>query len=170
MCQFGSVQCSASKPSRTRAPGLVKVLSCFLSRDSELGYYRVLSHYYPEDSEKLAVKASSLVFVLTRGADGWATTIHAGQVRKPRGLSSPSPPAETTALPVKRSLLQPSEHVPWGPTCGTAEQGLSSGARSPRTWISRTLVSHQLLPLTSVAPQGHLFGHFHRTGSYCGIV
>ncbi|KAM6400168.1 NADPH oxidase activator 1 [Rhynochetos jubatus] len=48
-------------------------------RDSESGYYRVLSHYYPKDSEKLAVKASSLVFVLMRGADGWATAIHDGQ-------------------------------------------------------------------------------------------
>lgn len=128
-CQLALVQCSGSKPSRTRTPGLVKVLSFFLSRDSESGYYRVLSHYYPEDSEKLAVKASSLVFVLTRGADGWATAIHDGQVRKTGGLSSPSPPAETTALPGNRSLLQPAEHVPWGPTYSAAEQRMSPGAR-----------------------------------------
>ncbi|XP_069729201.1 NADPH oxidase activator 1 isoform X2 [Phaenicophaeus curvirostris] len=48
-------------------------------RDSESGYYRVVSHYCPEDSEKLEVKAGSLVFVLARRADGWATAIHDGQ-------------------------------------------------------------------------------------------
>ncbi|GAB0198327.1 NADPH oxidase activator 1 [Grus japonensis] len=60
-------------------------------RDSESGYYRVLSHYYPKDSENLAVKASSLVFVLTRGADGWATAIHDGQkLRIPSSLLEPA--------------------------------------------------------------------------------
>ena len=139
-CQFGSVQCSGPKPSSTRTPGLAKVLSFFLSRDSESGYYRVLSHYYPEDSEQLVVKASSLVFVLTRGADGWATAIHDGQVRRTGGLSSPCPPAETTALLVNRSWLQPSEHVAWGPTCSTAEQRMSSGAR-----FHRRVTSHRFL-------------------------
>lgn len=116
-CHFESVQCSGSKPSSTRSPGFVKVLSFpfSLSRDSESGYYRVSSQYYPEGSEKLAVKGGSLVFVLARGGDGWATAIHDGQVRKPEGLSSPSPPAETTAPRVSRNLLQPPEHVPWGP-------------------------------------------------------
>ncbi|PKU28998.1 hypothetical protein llap_20698 [Limosa lapponica baueri] len=52
-------------------------------RDSESGYYRVLSHYYPKDSEEQAVKASSLVFVLSREADGWATAIHDGQANRP---------------------------------------------------------------------------------------
>lgn len=129
-CHFGWVRCSGSKPSHSRTPGLVKELSFpfFLSRDSESGYYRVLSHYYPKDSENLAVKASSLVFVLTRGADGWATAIHDGQVRNLGGLSSQSPPAETTALLVNRSSLPPSGHIPWGPTGSTAEQRMSSGA------------------------------------------
>lgn len=123
-CRFGSVQCSASKPSSTRSPGFVKVLSFpfSLSRDGESGYYRVSSQYHLEGSEKLAVKGGSLVFVLTRGGDGWATAIHDGQVRKPEELSSSSPPAETTALPVSRNLLQPPEHVPWGPTWSTAGQ------------------------------------------------
>lgn len=97
--KHGTVWISAvfwTKASSTRPPGLVKVLSFSLSRESESGYYRVLSHYYPKDSEKLAVRASSLVFVLTRGGDGWATAIHDGQVRTVGGLSSPSPPAETT--------------------------------------------------------------------------
>ncbi|XP_065593782.1 NADPH oxidase activator 1 isoform X2 [Cyrtonyx montezumae] len=60
-------------------------------RDRESGYYRVLSHYYPEGVEKLAVKASSLVFVLARGADGWATAIHDGQkLQIPASLLEPA--------------------------------------------------------------------------------
>ncbi|XP_030316807.1 NADPH oxidase activator 1 isoform X2 [Calypte anna] len=60
-------------------------------RDSETGYCRVLSLYHPEDSEKLAVKARSLVFVLARGADGWATAIYDGQkLRIPSSLLEPA--------------------------------------------------------------------------------
>ncbi|XP_010190392.1 PREDICTED: neutrophil cytosol factor 2-like, partial [Mesitornis unicolor] len=60
-------------------------------RDSESGYYRVVSPHYPEDSERLAVKGGSLVFVLTRGTDGWATAIHDGQkLRIPSSLLEPA--------------------------------------------------------------------------------
>ncbi|XP_029856576.1 NADPH oxidase activator 1 isoform X6 [Aquila chrysaetos chrysaetos] len=75
-------------------------------RDSDSGYYRVLSHYYPEDSEKLAVKASSLVFVLARGEDGWATVIHDGQ-KISNGI--PLPPAQVppSRLHVKQKPESP---------------------------------------------------------------
>ncbi|KFU86659.1 NADPH oxidase activator 1, partial [Chaetura pelagica] len=60
-------------------------------RDSESGYCRVVSHYCPEDLENLAVKAKSLVFVLARGADGWATAIYDGQkLRIPCSLLEPA--------------------------------------------------------------------------------
>ncbi|KFP92100.1 NADPH oxidase activator 1, partial [Apaloderma vittatum] len=60
-------------------------------RDRLDGYCRVLSRYYPEDTEKLSVNAGSLVFVLTRGADGWATAIHDGQkLRIPSSLLEPA--------------------------------------------------------------------------------
>ncbi|XP_044848164.1 NADPH oxidase activator 1 isoform X3 [Mauremys mutica] len=48
-------------------------------RDRSSGYYRVVTHYYPEDSEEMAVKSSTIIFVLTKGADGWATAISDGQ-------------------------------------------------------------------------------------------
>ncbi|KAM9116803.1 NADPH oxidase activator 1 isoform 3-T3 [Pangshura tecta] len=48
-------------------------------RDRSSGYYRVVTHYYPEDSEEMAVKSSTIIFVLTKGADGWATAICDGQ-------------------------------------------------------------------------------------------
>lgn len=137
MCQFGSMQCSGSKPSSTRTPRLVKVLLFFLSRDSESGYYRVLSHYYAEDSEKLSVKASSLVFVLARGVDGWATVIHDGQVRKTGGLSSPSPPAETTALPVKRSCCNPLSTFLGDPLLALQSRG----------WVQELIPTDQLLTM-----------------------
>ncbi|KAG8560312.1 hypothetical protein GDO81_014910 [Engystomops pustulosus] len=42
------------------------------------GYHRVMVHYYPEDSGEVAVKANSILFVLTKHGD-WATAIHDGQ-------------------------------------------------------------------------------------------
>uniref|UniRef100_A0A8C8RH38 NADPH oxidase activator 1 n=1 Tax=Pelusios castaneus TaxID=367368 RepID=A0A8C8RH38_9SAUR len=48
-------------------------------RDCNSGYYRVRTHYYPEGSEELAVKGHAVVFVLSKGADGWATAIYDGQ-------------------------------------------------------------------------------------------
>ncbi|KFQ16650.1 NADPH oxidase activator 1, partial [Leptosomus discolor] len=86
-------------------------------RDSESGYCQVLSHYYPEDSEKLAVKASSLVFVLTRGADGWATAIHDGQkLRIPSSLLEPASKMDkwkiSNGIPLPPAQVPPSRlHV-----------------------------------------------------------
>ncbi|XP_052671016.1 NADPH oxidase activator 1 isoform X1 [Harpia harpyja] len=86
-------------------------------RDSESGYYRVLSHYYPEDSEKLAVKASSLVFVLARGVDGWATVIHDGQkLRIPSSLLEPASKMDkwkiSNGIPLPPAQVPPSRlHV-----------------------------------------------------------
>ncbi|KFO84644.1 NADPH oxidase activator 1, partial [Buceros rhinoceros silvestris] len=86
-------------------------------RDSESGYCRVLSHYYPEDAEKLAVQASSLVFVLTRGADGWATAIHDGQkLRIPSSLLEPASKMDkrkiSNGIPLPPAQVPPSRlHV-----------------------------------------------------------
>ncbi|KAM6047789.1 NADPH oxidase activator 1 isoform 2-T2 [Chlamydotis macqueenii] len=80
-------------------------------RDSESGYYRVSSHYYPEDSEKLAVKASSLVFVLMRGADGWATAIHDGQkLCIPSSLLEPA--SKTDKWKISNGIPLPPAQVP----------------------------------------------------------
>ncbi|XP_059721383.1 NADPH oxidase activator 1 isoform X7 [Haemorhous mexicanus] len=48
-------------------------------RDAESGYHRVLSRYRPDEPPGPEVAAGSLVFVLGRAADGWATAIHDGQ-------------------------------------------------------------------------------------------
>ncbi|XP_010145209.1 PREDICTED: NADPH oxidase activator 1, partial [Eurypyga helias] len=96
-------------------------------RDSESGYYRVLSHYYPEDSEKLAVKASSLVFVLTRGADGWATAIHDGQkLRIPSSLLEPASKMDkwkiSNGIPLPPAQVPPSRlHVTQKPESSGGE-------------------------------------------------
>ncbi|XP_064379631.1 NADPH oxidase activator 1 isoform X2 [Dromaius novaehollandiae] len=82
-------------------------------RDCDSGYYRVLSHYYPEDSEKLAVKANSLVFVLTRGADDWATAIHDGQkLRIPASLLEPAPALKTDKWKISNGIPLPPAKVP----------------------------------------------------------
>lgn len=59
-------------------------------RDAETGYHRVLSRYRPEEPAGPEVAAGSLVFVLSRAADGCATAIHDGQVRtRPVGDTAP---------------------------------------------------------------------------------
>ncbi|OXB66516.1 hypothetical protein ASZ78_011631 [Callipepla squamata] len=80
-------------------------------RDRESGYHRVLSHYYPEGGEKLAVKASSLVFVLARGADGWATAIHDGQkLQIPTSLLEPA--SKVDKLKISDGIPLPPAQVP----------------------------------------------------------
>ncbi|XP_053329789.1 NADPH oxidase activator 1 [Spea bombifrons] len=44
----------------------------------EAGYHRVLIHYYPEDSNDVAVKANSHVYVLNKDGE-WAAAVHNGQ-------------------------------------------------------------------------------------------
>ncbi|KAM6372393.1 NADPH oxidase activator 1 isoform 2-T2 [Pluvialis apricaria] len=103
-------------------------------RDSESGYYRVLSHYYPEDSEKLAVKASSLVFVLTRGADGWATAIHDGQkLRIPSSLLEPASKMDkwkiSDGIPLPPAQVPPSRlHVKQKPESPGGENASANDA------------------------------------------
>ncbi|XP_009578111.1 PREDICTED: LOW QUALITY PROTEIN: NADPH oxidase activator 1, partial [Fulmarus glacialis] len=103
-------------------------------RDSESGYYRVLSHYYPEDSEKLAVKASSLVFVLTRGADGWATAIHDGQkLRIPSSLLEPASKMDkwkiSNGIPLPPAQVPPSRlHVKQKPESPGRENASANDA------------------------------------------
>ncbi|KAF4801695.1 NADPH oxidase activator 1 [Turdus rufiventris] len=60
-------------------------------RDAESGYHQVLSRYLPEEPAGLEVPAGSLLFVLSRTADGWATAIHDGQ-KINTGI--PLPPAQ----------------------------------------------------------------------------
>ncbi|NXF91077.1 NOXA1 oxidase, partial [Eubucco bourcierii] len=101
-------------------------------RGSEVSYWRVVSHYCPEGWPRLAVPAGSLVCVLARGAEGWATAIHGGQtLRIPSSLLEPAshtdsqitdgiplPPAQVppSRLPVKQKPgSAPGLEPPWVP-------------------------------------------------------
>ncbi|XP_076211776.1 NADPH oxidase activator 1 isoform X2 [Aptenodytes patagonicus] len=103
-------------------------------RDSQSGYYQVLSHYYPENSEELAVKASSLVFVLTRGADGWATAIHDGQkLRIPSSLLEPASKMDkwkiSNGIPLPPAQVPPSPlHVKQKPESSGEENASANDA------------------------------------------
>ncbi|XP_068269957.1 NADPH oxidase activator 1 [Nyctibius grandis] len=103
-------------------------------RDSESGYYQVVSHYYPEDSEKLAVKASSLVFVVARGADGWATAIHDGQkLRIPSSLLEPASKMDkwkiSNGIPLPPAQVPPSRlHVKQKPESPGGENASANDA------------------------------------------
>ncbi|OWK54651.1 Neutrophil cytosol factor 2 [Lonchura striata] len=75
--------------------------------DAESGYHRVLSRYRPAQPGP-EVAAGSLVFVLGRAADGWATAIHDGQ-KISTGI--PLPPAQVppSRLPLKQKPAPPGE-------------------------------------------------------------
>ncbi|KFO76034.1 NADPH oxidase activator 1, partial [Cuculus canorus] len=99
-------------------------------RDSESGYYRVVSHYCPEDSEKLEVKAGSLVFVLARGADGWATAIHDGQkLHIPTSLLEPASKMDkwkiSNGIPLPPAQVPPSR-LPMTQKPGSSSVGVQS--------------------------------------------
>ncbi|XP_077643992.1 NADPH oxidase activator 1 [Lonchura striata] len=93
--------------------------------DAESGYHRVLSRYRPAQPGP-EVAAGSLVFVLGRAADGWATAIHDGQkLNIPSSLLEPAsrmdkwkvstgiplPPAQVppSRLPLKQKPAPPGE-------------------------------------------------------------
>uniref|UniRef100_A0A8C3JF74 NADPH oxidase activator 1 n=1 Tax=Calidris pygmaea TaxID=425635 RepID=A0A8C3JF74_9CHAR len=103
-------------------------------RDSESGYYRVLSHYYPKDSEEQAVKASSLVFVLSREADVWATAIHDGQkLRIPSSLLEPASKLDkwkiSDGIPLPPAQVPPSRlHVKQKPESPGGENASANDA------------------------------------------
>ncbi|XP_078498219.1 NADPH oxidase activator 1 isoform X2 [Lissotriton helveticus] len=65
------------EPLRPQKPGFYEPSSETL-QSPDVGYHRVLVHYYPPDSREIAVKANSLVYVLHK-QDGKATVIHEGQ-------------------------------------------------------------------------------------------
>ncbi|XP_034607933.1 NADPH oxidase activator 1 [Trachemys scripta elegans] len=101
-------------------------------RDCGSGYYQVVTHYYPEDSEEMAVKGSTIIFVLTKGADGWATAICDGQkLRIPTSHLEPvyAPKADKwkvsngiplppIKVPPNRPHLQEMDHQQPGPAEG----------------------------------------------------
>ncbi|XP_064249555.1 NADPH oxidase activator 1 isoform X8 [Passer domesticus] len=82
-------------------------------RDAESGYHRVLSRYRPEEPSAPEVAAGSLVFVLGRAADGWATAIHDGQkLHIPSSLLEPASRMDkwkiSTGIPLPPAQVPPS--------------------------------------------------------------
>ncbi|EMP28354.1 Neutrophil cytosol factor 2 [Chelonia mydas] len=82
-------------------------------RDHDSGYYRVVTHYYPEDSEEMAVKGSTIIFVLNKGADGWATAICDGQkLRIPTSHLEPVHAPKADKWKVSNGIPLPPVKVP----------------------------------------------------------
>ncbi|XP_059721378.1 NADPH oxidase activator 1 isoform X3 [Haemorhous mexicanus] len=84
-------------------------------RDAESGYHRVLSRYRPDEPPGPEVAAGSLVFVLGRAADGWATAIHDGQkLHIPSSLLEPASRMDkwkiSTGIPLPPAQVPPSCH------------------------------------------------------------
>ncbi|XP_063792305.1 NADPH oxidase activator 1 isoform X2 [Pseudophryne corroboree] len=70
-------QYSGFEPLRPQKPGFYEPCREAM-QGREAGYHRVLVHYYPENSAEVAVKASSILYVLNKD-ESWATAIHDGQ-------------------------------------------------------------------------------------------
>uniref|UniRef100_K7FKN8 NADPH oxidase activator 1 n=1 Tax=Pelodiscus sinensis TaxID=13735 RepID=K7FKN8_PELSI len=109
------------------------------SGNDDSGYCRVLTHYYPEDSEELVVKGSTVVFVLTKGTDGWATAIHDGQkLRIPTSHLEPVPaPTHSSSVPVLSQNVRNGIPLPpvKVPPSRPHLQGGSVGHPSPQTSV-----------------------------------
>ncbi|XP_031986353.1 NADPH oxidase activator 1 isoform X3 [Corvus moneduloides] len=99
-------------------------------RDAESGYHRVVSRYRPEEPAGPEVAAGSLVFVLSRGADGWATAIHDGQkLHIPSSLLEPASRMDkwkiSTGIPLPPAQVPPSRlHAKQKPGAPEARGGL----------------------------------------------
>nr|XP_032607341.2 NADPH oxidase activator 1 isoform X2 [Taeniopygia guttata] len=80
-------------------------------RDAQSGYHRVLAPYRPAEPGP-EVAAGSLVFVLGRAADGWATAIHDGQkLHIPSSLLEPASRMDkwiSTGIPLPPAQVPPS--------------------------------------------------------------
>ncbi|XP_025058816.1 NADPH oxidase activator 1 isoform X1 [Alligator sinensis] len=100
------------EPLRPQTKGFYKP-SVDAVQDCDSGYYRVLGHYYPKDSEEVALKASSLVFVLTKDTDGWATVIHNGQkLCVPTSLLEPVHAPKADKWKINNGIPLPPDKVP----------------------------------------------------------
>ncbi|XP_056360847.1 NADPH oxidase activator 1 isoform X7 [Oenanthe melanoleuca] len=82
-------------------------------RDAESGYHRVLAQYRPQEPAGAELPAGSLLFVLSRTADGWATAIHDGQkLHIPSSLLEPASRMDkwkiNTGIPLPPAQVPPS--------------------------------------------------------------
>ncbi|XP_005055443.1 PREDICTED: NADPH oxidase activator 1 [Ficedula albicollis] len=82
-------------------------------RDADSGYHRVLSQYRPQEPAGTELPAGSLLFVLSRTADGWATAIHDGQkLHIPSSLLEPASRMDkwkiNTGIPLPPAQVPPS--------------------------------------------------------------
>ncbi|XP_029469374.1 NADPH oxidase activator 1 isoform X2 [Rhinatrema bivittatum] len=99
------------EPLRPQKPGFYEPCpDTVQGRDA--GYHRVLFHYYPENTKDVAVKATSVVFVLSK-EDGWASTIHDGQkILLPSGILEPINPPKADKWKVNNGIPLPPMKMP----------------------------------------------------------
>ncbi|XP_053552171.1 NADPH oxidase activator 1 [Bombina bombina] len=115
---------SGFEPLRPQKPGFYEPCpEAVLGRDA--GYHRVLAHYYPENSNEVAVKANSLLFVLNKNGD-WATAIHDGKkLLIPTNFLEPANPPKADMKKLNNGLpLPPMKVPPARPNARTAEEAL----------------------------------------------
>ncbi|KAJ7405584.1 NADPH oxidase activator 1 [Willisornis vidua] len=89
------------------------------------GYHRVVSQYRPEHAGEPAVTSGTLVFVLSRTADGWATAIHDGQ-KISNGI--PFPPAQ---VPPSRLHVKQKPESPGGEHASASDASAQMDSKVP---------------------------------------
>nr|XP_033817663.1 NADPH oxidase activator 1 isoform X2 [Geotrypetes seraphini]XP_033817664.1 NADPH oxidase activator 1 isoform X2 [Geotrypetes seraphini] len=99
------------EPLRPQKPGFYEPHPDSMQSRSA-GYYRVLFHYYPENTKETAMKANSIVFVLSK-EDDWATTIHDGRkILLPSDILEPINPPKTNNWKINSGIPVPPLKMP----------------------------------------------------------
>ncbi|KAE8582140.1 hypothetical protein XENTR_v10019970 [Xenopus tropicalis] len=127
-------QYSGFEPLRPQQPGFYEpcrdAMQC-----REAGYHRVVVHYYPENSNEVAVKANSVLFVLNKDGD-WATAIHDGQkILIPTSFLEPTNPPKADIKKMNNGIpLPPMKTPPTRPNVRPGMEpltGVQAGAPVP---------------------------------------
>ncbi|OCT66931.1 NADPH oxidase activator 1 [Xenopus laevis] len=104
-------QYSGFEPLRPQQPGFYEPCRDAM-QGREAGYHRVVVHYYPENSNEVAVKANSVLFVLNKDGD-WATAIHDGQkILIPTSFLEPTNPPKADIKKMNNGIPLPPMKTP----------------------------------------------------------
>ncbi|KAM4696512.1 NADPH oxidase activator 1 [Rhinophrynus dorsalis] len=104
-------QYSGFEPLRPQKPGYYEP-SREAMQGHEPGYHRVLTHYYPDNSRDVAVKASTVLYVLNKDGD-WATAIHDGQkILIPTNFLEPTDPPKADIKKLNTGIPLPPMKMP----------------------------------------------------------
>ncbi|KAM9324298.1 NADPH oxidase activator 1 [Gastrophryne carolinensis] len=112
------------EPLRPQMPGFYEPCKEDM-QDQQAGYHRVSAHYYPDKSGEVAVKASSILYVLKKHGD-WATAIHDGlKIVIPTSYLKPVAAPKADITKISNGIpLPPTKMPPTRPNTGNISAAL----------------------------------------------